>query len=332
MSSFSSGRESWGGVTIFPETERAGNCSLRCRFICYNIHKSPWVDPSLMSRILFIILATLVLVSCSSANQPAPPLEAGASALQVIMVSADFAVGEPRISFAIFDGEAAAADVTGVRISAVELGEDLSATDQLPAWSGEATGYADYEVPYWVFYPQIENPGYWGMIAEITRADGSTTRSDFVVEVQPASQSPAVGAVAPASANRTLATEPDISLLSSANDPDPAFYQFTVADAIATGRPTVVGFLTPAFCQTKWCAPVLDSLEVARDETADAVNFIHIEVYDDFQKLTLTKEMAEWGLQTEPWVFVLDGDGQVVARFSGPLSPEELLAALRPLL
>jgi hypothetical protein len=170
------------------------------------------------------------------------------------------------------------------------------------------------------------------MVAEIDRANGSTVRADFLVEVQPDSAAPAVGAAAPASANRTLATEPDIALLTSANDPDPTFYQLTVADAIATGRPTVVGFLTPAFCQTKWCAPVLNSLEAARAETGDAVNFIHIEVYDDFQKLTVVKEMAEWGLETEPWVFVLDGDGRVVARFSGPLSPEELLTALRPLL
>jgi hypothetical protein len=274
----------------------------------------------------------MALAACSPAAQTGEATESAVSPLQIILTSADFAVGEPRISFALFDGAEAASGVTGIRISAVELGEDLSATDQLPTWTGEATGYIDYEIPYWVFYPRIDSPGYWGMVAEIDREDGSTVRADFLVEVQPASAAPAVGAAAPASINRTLATEPDIALLSSANDPDPAFHQLTVADAVATGRPTVVGFLTPAFCQTKWCAPVLDSLAAARAETGDAVNFIHIEVYDDFQELTVVKEMAEWGLATEPWVFVLDGDGRVVARFSGPLSPEELLTALRPLL
>jgi hypothetical protein len=284
-----------------------------------------------MKRIIILALALITLVACSPAEETVVTTE-GASPLQIILVSADFAVGEPRISFAIFDGNEAAADVADVRLSAVALGDDLSATDQLPAWTGQATGYADYEIPYWVFYPQLETPGYWGMVAEITRGDGSTVRSDFLVEVKSAAAAPAVGAAAPASLNRTLATEPEISLLTSANDPDPAFYQLTVADAIASGRPTVVGFLTPAFCQTKWCAPVLDSLEIARAETGDAVNFIHIEVYDDFQELTVVKEMAEWGLETEPWVFVLDGEGQIVARFSGPLSPEELMTALRPLL
>jgi hypothetical protein len=285
-----------------------------------------------MKRMILFGLTLLALAACLPTAQTGEATQSAVSPLQIILTSADFAVGEPRISFAVFDGAEAATGVTGIHISAVELGEDLSATDQLPAWTGEATGYTDYEIPYWVFYPQIDSPGYWGMVAEIDRADDSTVRADFLVEVQPASAAPAIGADAPASANRTLATEPDITLLSSANDPDPAFYQLTVADAVVTGRPTVVGFLTPAFCQTKWCAPVLDSLAAARAETGDAVNFIHIEVYDDFQELTVVKEMAEWGLTTEPWVFVLDGDGRVVARFSGPLSPEELLTALRPLL
>lgn len=290
----------------------------------------------MLFRTLLFILTTLGLAACSTTSPP-PEAEGvgvaeGASALQIVLVSADFAVGEPRISFAVFDGSSTATDVAGIRVNALELGEDLSATDQAPAWSGDATGYTDYEVPYWVITPRLERPGYWGMIAEITRDDGTTTRADFVVEVQADSSAPAVGQPAPLSENRTLATVPDIALLSSANDPDPAFYQLTVAQAVAAGQPTVVGFLTPAFCQTKWCAPVLDSLEAARDETGGEVQYIHIEVYDDFQKLSLVKEMAEWGLESEPWVFVLDGEGRVVARFSGPLSPTELLGALRPLL
>lgn len=281
-------------------------------------------------RFLVVGLFILSLSACASAAVPEATTQA--SPLQIVLVSADFAVGEPRISFAVFDGENAAENITDIKISAVELGEDLTATDMAPSWNGEATGYSDYEIPYWVFYPRLERAGYWGMIAEIARTDGSTTRADFVVEVQPASKSPGVGEVPPASLNRTLVTQPDIKLLSSAAEPDPALYQLTVADAISSGRPTVVGFLTPAFCQTKWCSPVLDTVEAARAVTGDAVNYIHIEVYDDFQTLTVVKEMAEWGLDTEPWVFVLDGDGRVVARFSGPLSPAELLSALQPLL
>ena len=107
----------------------------------------------------------------------------------------------------------------------------------------------------------------------------------------------------------------------------------TVAEAVANGRPTVVGFITPGLCQTQWCAPVLDSVAEVRHNVGDeAANFIHIEVYEDFQALTTVKEMAEWGLETEPWVFVLDANGRIAAKFNGPLSPQELAAALTPLL
>ena len=154
----------------------------------------------------------------------------------------------------------------------------------------------------------------------------------FVVEVREESAAPAIGDPAPASQNRTLKTEPDLQKLSSGNDPNPALYQMTVAEAMASGRPTVVGFITPGLCQTRWCAPVLDSVEAVGADVGEQANFIHVEVYEDFQELTVVDEMAEWGLTTEPWVFVLDEDGRVVARFNGPLSARELKAALTPLL
>jgi hypothetical protein len=268
------------------------------------------------------------MLTLEAMETPELMIENPVSPLQVILVSADFAVGEPRISFAIFDGTEVAADVASVHIKAFELGEDMTPTNPNPVWKGRAAGYTDYEIPYWVVYPQLPTAGYWGLGAEIKLANGSTARSDFVVEVLPKNQGPAIGDTPPASENRTLATVPDIALLTSATDPDPAFYQMTVAEALTSGKPSVVGFLTPAFCQTQWCAPVLDSLEAVRAETGEDANFIHVEVYDDFQKLTPVKEMAEWGLETEPWVFVLDADGRVTARFSGPLSPRELTAAL----
>lgn len=287
-----------------------------------------------MKRLILLTWCTLlfILIACSGSaavGEPTPP----ASALQVVLVSADYAVGRPRVSFALFDGIEAAGDVQSVTLHAVPLDEALSAADAEAVWTGAATSYSDYEIPYWVFYPELEQSGFWGMVADLMAADGSTSRANFVVELRPESMAPAIGMVAPASQNRTLATEPDILKLSSGNDPNPALYQMTVAEAVVSGKPTVVGFVTPGFCQTKWCTPVLETVESVRETVGDdAANFIHVEVYGDFQELTPVKEMAEWGLDSEPWVFVLDGDGRVAAKFSGPLSPRELQTALEPLL
>lgn len=39
--------------------------------------------------------------------------------------------------------------------------------------------------------------------------------------------------------------------------------------------------------------------------------------------------MSEWGLETEPWVFIVGSDGRIAAKFEGIVSFEELEAAMR---
>jgi len=40
--------------------------------------------------------------------------------------------------------------------------------------------------------------------------------------------------------------------------------------------------------------------------------------------LQIVPAVAEWGLPSEPWVYVLDSGGRVAARFEGAVSPEEI--------
>lgn len=268
----------------------------------------------------------LLLAACSR-QQEVDEAMATLSPLQVVLVSADFEVGQPRVSFALFDGTEVAQNVAAVALQVVPLdGGDV-------VWEGTAVSYSDYLIPYWVFYPELPSAGYWGVTAQLTLTDGTTYSPGFVMEALAATAGPLRGAMAPLSENKTVFSEPDLSKLSSGSEVNPALYQMTVAEAVTTGRPTVVGFTTPGLCQTRWCGPTLESVEAVRDVVGDeAANFIHIEVYDDFQELTLAAPMVEWGLTTEPWLFVLDADGRIVARLSGPVSPRELQEQLAPLL
>lgn len=270
-----------------------------------------------------LFLLSFWLVACG-ATAVAPPIPDAVSPIQIIRMSADTAVGTPRIVFGLFDGPDPVADAQSVALRVVPAG----AANAEPVWQGPAENYSDYEVPYWVAYPTLPSAGFWGITADVVLADGTAVTSQFTIEAKAESEAVAIGALAPLSQNRTLATEPDITKLSSGNDPDPAFYQLTVADAVASGKPTVVGFITPGLCETRWCAPVLNSVATVREAVGDAANFIHIEVYGDFQALTYVPEMAEWGLQTEPYVFVLDKEGRVTAVLAGPVSPRELQQAL----
>ena len=73
---------------------------------------------------------------------------------------------------------------------------------------------------------------------------------------------------------------------------------------------------------------MVDSVEAVYDEYKEQANFIHLEIYKDFQTLETADEVTEWGLPSEPWTFVIGIDGTIVARFGGPISPRELTEAL----
>ena len=283
-----------------------------------------------MKSIQRLLTVSLLLTACAASAPPAPAGTAVpfASAIQVAVASNDFSVGTPRVPFVLFSGTQRVADAQRVKLTAF----DLTPQTPAPGWTGEAINYGDYEVPYWVAYPELPHAGNWGLAAEVTLGDGTVAQSQFAIRVDDQATSPAIGARPPASQSRTLKTEPDIHKLTSDADPDPGLYQMTVAEAMASGRPSVITFATPAYCASRLCAPVLSSVKSVYTELGDRANFIHVEVYKSFDSLVYADEMGEWGLSSEPWTFVLDGEGKVAAKFGGPLSPRELEAALIPLL
>ena len=240
-----------------------------------------------------------------------------------MIASDDYHVGTPRIALILFDGLYAAEGLQNVDVRLFDLRGD----EPTVIWRGKATEYADAPVGYWTTYPEIPSAGEWGLQIEATTADGSLDKYDRLITVSDAPRSPALGDVPPASLNRTSA-EFNLSELSSGSNPNPALYDMTVADALTSGKPSVITFATPAFCATQVCAPVVDTVASVYEAVGDDANFLHLEVYKDFQELTIADEMVEWNLTTEPWTFVLNVDGEVAARLGGPISQAEILQEL----
>jgi hypothetical protein len=282
-------------------------------------------------RLFFLLLfLTLVLPACQGSSPESEPAAVSslASEVQLAVASDDFEVGKSRLPIVLYAGTERGAPAKKVSLMAL----DLSTDPPSQGWEGEAINYEDYWIPYWVAYPQLPQAGYWGFRALITMEDGSQEQAQFTVQVMEHSSSPAVGSEAPASQNRTLKTEPDIHNLSSGAEPNPGLYEMTVAEAISSGRPTVVVLATPGFCTSQLCAPVVDSVEAVYPEFKDRVNFIHLEIYKDFDPLVESDEVKEWKLTSEPWTFVLDRQGKVAAKFGGPLGSKELTESLSSLL
>jgi hypothetical protein len=294
-----------------------------------------WFNRQLAGRLPSVIgsfwvgLLILAVAGCAPEAAPAPtsqPLEAP-SGLAIAVGTDGFVAGVNRVPFVAFDGGKPAAGYESAEVDVYPIGAGQSKS----VWHGEATGHPDYDIPYWVIYPDFPKAGFWAVVVHLVASDGSVSDGQFAVQVASSIKSPQIGDTPPASLNRTLGTEPEIELLTSDLDPDPDLYRMTVAQALDSGRPTVVSFATPAYCTSRMCAPVLNSVKTVAADHKGQVNFIHIEVYKQFQPLVYADEMETWGLTSEPWTFVIDAQGKVAARLGGPLSPGELEQALSEL-
>ena len=59
--------------------------------------------------------------------------------------------------------------------------------------------------------------------------------------------------------------------------------------------------------------------EVRRRVSPSKTRFIHVEVYRDNDPAKgVNRYMAEWGLPSEPWIFVVDSAGVIRERFAAP--------------
>ena len=185
--------------------------------------------------------------------------------------------------------------------------------------------------------PSFDAPGFWGVALDITVGDETYhPRMKFwVLEETP---EVGIGEAAPRSEQLTLADVEDPAAVSSQPDPAEEMLDQTVAEALDSGKPVVIAFVTPAFCVTRFCGPVMDAVvQPAFERYGDRVEFVHIEPYD----LTKAREdgvlepvptVLEWGLRTEPFIFVVDEEGIVRVKLEGVTDLDELSTAIESVL
>jgi hypothetical protein len=137
--------------------------------------------------------------------------------------------------------------------------------------------------------------------------------------------------VPPASQNDTFATNSNTVSLCS-RDPACPLHDEVIADHLGKGRPLVVQFSTPAFCETRFCGPVLDVMLEQVPAYEDRIDFVHIEMWQDFQVRQYRQAALEWHLPSEPFTFFMRADGTVASFLEGIFTENELTDALNALL
>ncbi|MDH4113427.1 MAG: thioredoxin family protein [Actinomycetota bacterium] len=311
-----------------------------------------------MPRRLLPVTVTFVLLAaaCSDSGAPSSPatstvgLAGDAASFSAQVASSDLATGSPEaVQVGVFSSTADAGvqllSFGSIDVTFSYLGTDGSQPPQegpstaadFVAAPGEGSSGGDgptltdpadvagvYVTPE-VTFPQ---PGIWN--ATVTASvDGETPVTlDAAFSVYAKHRIPAPGDEALATKNLTLDSKgaPAVAIDSRAQDgakvPDPALHERTIAEALHAGRPILVQFATPVYCMSNFCGPTVEAQEALASEYHGVAEFIHVEIWRDFDESVVNQAAADWLLRdgdlTEPWMFLIDGDGVIVGRW-GPL-------------
>jgi hypothetical protein len=293
-----------------------------------------------------LLLLALLLTACSG-TVPGPTVASaalypgwtdravGADPIVPILVSSELAVGPNRFLFSLADADnrIIAAPEVGVALRFFELG----ASTERPAAEREGTFLAVDGIERGLYRAKVDFPraGDWGVEVEANGPGVPELTARVVFSVRQTSATPAIGAGAPASDTPTARDRSGIAAISTDDDPDPDFYRSSVKDAVSSGRPSVITFATPRFCTSRVCGPTLDIVKAVAPPFKERVTFVHVEVFGNLEQpdqLEVVPAVGEWSLPTEPWVFVVDAEGKVAAKFEGVVGPDELEAAIEEVL
>ena len=292
---------------------------------------------------------TLLVAACSSSSSTVVP--ADLPEYSGIIASTEFVVGENRFPFGLASDDGRLLENAQVQVrfylltqESDELRSEAQAgfheirgvTPHLHA-DGQLHEHVEVRGVYIVEKANFDTKGFWGAEFVATTTDGQRIEiPQRAFEVKKKSIVPFIGDRVPPSRNLTLADVDNIEEVETRVPPD-NMHELSVAQALKLGKPFVVVFATPLFCVTRMCGPVTDVAAALHDRYEERVNFIHIEPWDlkiarSEGRLVPIDVSLEWNLPTEPWVFVVDRDGRVAARFEGLVTSDELENAITAVL
>ncbi len=294
---------------------------------------------------LLVLLAAGCGDSSATTVQGTPASGSGEVA-KVVIASSEMVVGEDRFVLGLLDTKSGQPInyVPEVSIQFFKVNSDGTATK-----TGDATPvYRSENLPAGVYVSRtiFKEAGKWGAIVTIKPQGKDAYPQKLEFDVVAHGSVPLVGDMAPASRNQTV-HDPDVGSIGeicSAQPPDD-MHDMTIADAVKSGKPTVILIAAPGFCPSFTCGPDLEMVQKLKQKYGSKANFIHVEAPNTIQNHTHTgpvdpnhnqqeghhgvakpqvQTAQEWGLKSEPWLFFVDKDGKIADRFEGGLTYDEV--------
>jgi hypothetical protein len=293
-----------------------------------------------------VVAALVVLGACvgptatPAATSSAATAASGASgrpqpSVLPAFVSSELAVGPNRFLFSFVDPVTNAHLGSPDRTASVAFtgpaGQAIPATPGTFVWAIEGVSG--------VYVAPVDFPAAGDWVAEFTTAAPGKPQEQISFQFQVLEKKHVIvpGDKAPSVDTPTLSSVGgDVAKISTDPKPDKKFYETSISGALAAHKPFVLIFATPKFCQTSTCGPTLDKLKPVA-ASHPGVTFINVEPYrlaDDHGQLQPVLDAGgnlqtvpasdAYGLLSEPYVFIVGGDGIVKAGYELIFTPEEI--------
>ena len=304
-------------------------------------------------RFLSVLLAlALGVAACGGPSPSAPPSGASTAipgwdttaqhpTVFPLIATSGIVAGQARVMFLFLDAQNKVVSAPD-RTASVAF-YDLAKDPNTPVATAEGAFLWTIQDERGMYVANVNLPeaGLWGAEFRTAAAGAPPETIRYTFDVLASSPTVKVGDPAPASKTPTLSdVGGDASKISTDPDPDPAFYQVSVAAALSGHLPFVLVFATPKFCVSQQCGPTLDKLKPMAAANPD-VAFINVEPYqlaytegrlqpvlDADGQLQTVDASNQWGLVSEPWIFTVGADGVVDGSFEGVVGTDELDQAI----
>ncbi len=284
---------------------------------------TPRVPGSSLRRREFLGAAAGLLLasSCSgggSSSGASSGVHAGHLNAGVLSIDPYVSTTPQRLAFELSDDSGRFASGPPVT---VELTSPQGAATTLPA-TLHAEGLPEGRGVYTVD-ASLPQPGAWKM--EIHPRGHPVVSAAF--EAGASAAVPTPGAAAPRAASPTRTHAMGVDPLCT-RVPACPLHTTSLDQVIGTGRSVAVMFATPARCQSQYCGPVLDQLLAVKDDYADDIDLVHVEIYRNATSTALVPTVEAWNLPGEPWLFGIGPDGTITTRLDGAMGTREVRSLL----
>ncbi|MBI5311252.1 MAG: hypothetical protein HZB14_09570 [Actinobacteria bacterium] len=206
-----------------------------------------------------------------------------------------------------------------------------NALDVPEKYRSETSG-ADYETIGSGFYTALFNAGKdvdKVSLMTLTKVGDEVRSAITGLRLAKDDPTPAPGERAPSIKTDTLDDVDTSAEEVCTREPADDMHDISLDKALGKGKPVVLIFSTPALCSSRVCGPVNDVATEVQAQVGDRAIFIHQEIFKNNDPTAgYRPQVLKYGITSEPYTFVIDGDDKVATQLAGPFAAQELRAAL----